>query len=75
VILSHAPSCSCKKRKEKKRKRNINNDLAILPSHDSSGICKVLIYSSEWRLMGRASLALAFISEALKVVNAILLSV
>jgi len=37
MILSHAPSCSCKKRKEKKkkRKRNINNDLAILPSHDS----------------------------------------
>jgi len=23
------------KRKEKKRKRNINNDLAILPSHDT----------------------------------------
>ena len=35
VILSHAPSYSCKKRKEKKRKRNINNDLAILPSHDN----------------------------------------
>jgi len=26
-----------KKRKEKKKKRNINNDLAILPSHDTSG--------------------------------------
>jgi len=24
-------------RKEKKRKRNINNDLAVLPSHDSLG--------------------------------------
>jgi len=38
VTLSHAPSCSCKsnkKRKEKKRKRNINNDLAVLPSHDN----------------------------------------
>jgi len=34
VILFHAPSCSCKKKKEKKRKRNINNDLAVLPSHD-----------------------------------------
>jgi len=41
VILSHAPSCSCKsnkKRKEKKRKRNINNDLAVLPSHDSHSL-------------------------------------
>ena len=37
VILSHAPPCSCKsKEKEKEKKRNINNDLAILPSHDSS---------------------------------------
>jgi len=37
VILSHTPSCSYKKRKEKKkkRKRNINNDLAVLPSHDN----------------------------------------
>jgi len=34
-----------------------------------------MIYFSEWRLMERASLALAFISEALEVVNAILLSV
>jgi len=37
MILSRAPSCSCKsnkKRKKKKRKRNINNDLAVLPSHD-----------------------------------------
>jgi len=25
-----------KKRKEKKRKRNINNDLAVLPSHDKT---------------------------------------
>jgi len=25
------------KRKEKKKKRNINNNLAILPSHDSKG--------------------------------------
>jgi len=35
VILSHAPPCSCKsKGKEKEKKRNINNDLAVLPSHD-----------------------------------------
>ena len=39
-----------------------------------SNICNILIYFSEWRLMERASLALAFISEALEVVNAILLS-
>jgi len=26
-----------KKIKEKKKKRNINNDLAVLPSHDSRG--------------------------------------
>jgi len=32
------------------------------------------MYFSEWRLMRRASLALAFILEALEVVNAILLS-
>jgi len=38
VILSHAPPCSCKsKEKEKEKKRNINNDLAILPSHDTAG--------------------------------------
>jgi len=47
----------------------ININLAVLPSHDN-----ILIYFSEWRLMGRASLALAFISEALEVVNVILLS-
>jgi len=36
MILSHAPPCSCKsKEKEKEKKRNINNDLAILPSHDT----------------------------------------
>jgi len=47
VILFHAPPCSCKskeKEKEKKRKekkRNINNDLAVLPSHDNyeEGFC------------------------------------
>jgi len=38
MILSHAPPCSCKsKEKEKEKKRNINNDLAILPSHDTAG--------------------------------------
>ena len=40
-----------------------------------SNICNILIYFSEWRLMERASLALTFISEALEVVNAILLSI
>jgi len=40
-----------------------------------SNICNILIYFSEWRLMRRAFLALAFISEALEVANAILLSV
>ena len=35
MILSHALPCSCKsKEKEKEKKRNINNDLAVLPSHD-----------------------------------------
>ena len=37
IILSHALLLYSKSRKEKKKKykRNINNDLAILPSHDS----------------------------------------
>ena len=36
MILSHAPPCSCKsKEKEKEKKRNINNNLAVLPSHDN----------------------------------------
>jgi len=40
MILSCALSCSYKsnkKRKEKKKKKNIDNDLAILPSHDKKG--------------------------------------
>jgi len=38
MILSHAPPCSCKsKRNEKEKERNINNDLAVLPSHDNLG--------------------------------------
>jgi len=38
VILSHALSCSYKSNKKRKeKKRNINNDLAILPSHDRLG--------------------------------------
>jgi len=44
VILSHAPPCSCKsKEKEKEKKRNINNDLAVLPSHDT--YCKYTRWS------------------------------
>ena len=39
MILSHTPPCSCKsKEKEKEKKRNINNDLAILPSHDTNKV-------------------------------------
>jgi len=35
VILSCAPSCSYKSNKKRKeKKRNIDNDLAVLPSHD-----------------------------------------
>ena len=49
VILSHAPPCSCKsKEKEKEKKRNINNDLAVLPSHDK-GIC-----SERWEVESRS---------------------
>ena len=41
MILSHAPPCSCKsKEKEKEKKRNINNDLAVLPSHDNKQVKK-----------------------------------
>ena len=50
MILSHAPPCSCKskeKEKEKEKKRNINNDLAVLPSHDihlkSSTCCSYIL--------------------------------
>ena len=38
MILSHAPSLCSKSRKEKKRKEKINNDLAVLPSHDKNGL-------------------------------------
>jgi len=31
------------KRKEKKKKRNINNDLAVLPSHDTTPLSRFLI--------------------------------
>jgi len=41
VILSCAPSLCSKSRKEKKkRKEKINNDLAILPSHDNGVMYK-----------------------------------
>jgi len=43
MILSHAPPCSCKsKEKEKEKKRNINNDLAVLPSHDNSFVPTII---------------------------------
>jgi len=39
VTLSHTPSYIVSPReKEKEKKRNINNDLAILPSHDKLGL-------------------------------------
>ena len=51
MILSHTPPCSCKsKEKEKEKKRNINNDLAVLPSHDkfSIGFDYLLILLYKW---------------------------
>ena len=46
VILFHAPSCSCKfKEKEKERKRNINNNLAVLPSHNSYWLSESIRHS------------------------------
>jgi len=39
MTLSHTPSYVVSPReKEKEKKRNINNDLAILPSHDKLGL-------------------------------------
>ena len=35
MILSHTLSLCSKSRKEKTKKRNINNNLAILPSHNN----------------------------------------
>ena len=32
------------KRKEKEKKRNINNDLAVLPSHDTDTIVLAFLY-------------------------------
>jgi len=32
--------CSKSKIKEKEKKRNINNDLAVLPSHDTAQLAK-----------------------------------
>jgi len=46
MILSHAPPCSCKsKEKEKEKKRNINNDLAVLPSHDREKVMSQTSFS------------------------------
>ena len=52
VILFCALSYSCKsnkKRKEKKRKRNINNNLAVLPSHDNFWLSMLLIRESYYK--------------------------
>jgi len=35
VTLSHTPFCIISPRKRKEKKRNINNNLAVLPSHDN----------------------------------------
>ena len=44
VILSRTPSYSCKSNKKRKeKKRNIDNDLAILPSHDTTPLLSFLI--------------------------------
>jgi len=46
MTLSCAPLCSCKSKK-KKKKRNINNDLAILPSHDiGDGSKNLFVYET-----------------------------
>ena len=34
VTLSHTPFCVVSPRKRKEKKRNINNNLAVLPSHN-----------------------------------------
>jgi len=40
VTHSYTPSLYSKsKRREKKKKRNINNNLAILPSHNTNTLC------------------------------------
>jgi len=45
MILSRTPSCSCKsnEKKKKEKKKNINNDLGVLPSHDSCEIQVIAI--------------------------------
>jgi len=41
VTLSHTPSYVVSpKEKEKEKKGNINNDLAILPSHDTMALAQ-----------------------------------
>ena len=35
VILFHTPSCIVSPKEKENKKRNINNDLAILPSHNT----------------------------------------
>ena len=42
MTLSHTLSCVVSP-KEKEKKRNINNDLAILPSHDTTPLLSFLI--------------------------------
>jgi len=54
VILSHAPPCSCKsKEKEKEKKRNINNDLVVLPSHDTKLVTRNYWWPGVTKEVGR----------------------
>jgi len=67
MTLSCTPSCVVSS-KEKKKKRNINNDLAILPSHNKSGIsswkCWPLSASKvQWPELSQLSLCSEFDKE------------
>ena len=66
MILSHTPSLCSKSRKEKKRKEKINNDLAILPSHNRKykGVEKFIAKIKE--IQGEAKAALGKVQEKMR---------
>ena len=66
MILSHTPSLCSKSRKEKKRKEKINNDLAILPSHNRKykGVEKFIAKIKE--IQGEAKAALGKAQEEMR---------
>ena len=66
MILSHTPSLCSKSRKEKKRKEKINNDLAILPSHNRKykGVEKFIAKIKE--IQGEAKAALGKVQEEMR---------